>query len=91
MLKIEGPKKKKISYTKHIKIQSYHMGVIFMPKRMICQRQKYVHIHSQIMHYHNGNVCCDVVRNVHVLILLTKKQMINIPMLDLQLDFTYIL
>ena len=32
MLKTEGLGKKKIEYMKHIKIQSCHMGVIFMPK-----------------------------------------------------------
>ena len=32
------------------KIQSYHMGVMFMPKHLIWQSQKCVHVHIQIMH-----------------------------------------
>ena len=67
------------------------MGVIFMPDHMICKRQKCLHIHSQIMNYHTGNVYCNVVPNIYVLILLTKKKMINIPTLDLQLYFTPII
>ena len=61
MLKTEGTGKKKISYMKHIKIQSCHMGVIFTPKH---ERKKCMHIHSQIMRYHPGNVSCDDVQNV---------------------------
>ena len=37
------------------------MGIIFMPKHLIRQRQQYVHIYIQIMNYHSGNVylrCC---------------------------------
>ena len=83
--------KDKIAYIKHIKIHSCHMGVIFMPNYLIWQGQQYVHIHSQIMHYHTGNVYCDVVTNFQVLIFLTKKQMINILTLDLQFDFTSII
>ena len=61
MHKTEGPGKKKIASIKLIKIQSCHMGVIFMPKHMTWQRQQCVHTHSQIMRYHTGNVylrCC---------------------------------
>ena len=35
----EGLVKNQISYMKHIKIESCHMGVIFMPKHMIWKRQ----------------------------------------------------
>ena len=66
------------------------MGVIFMPNHIIWQRLKCVHIHSQIMHYHTGNVYCNVVPNVHVLILLTKKQIVSIPTQSLQF-FSYLL
>ena len=38
--------KSKFAYMKRIKIQSCHMGVIFMPKNMIWQGQKCVCIHS---------------------------------------------
>ena len=67
------------------------MGIIFISKHLIWQRQKCVNIHSHIMHYHTRNVYFDVVPNVHVLILLTKKQMINVPTLVLQFDFTFII
>ena len=43
------------------------------------ENQQCVHIHSQTMHYQNGNVYYDVVKNVHILIFLTNKQMISIP------------
>ena len=66
------------------------MGVIFMPKHMIWQRQQCVHIRSEIIHYHTGNVYYYVVPNVHVLILLTKKQMISIPTQLLQFVFKFI-
>ena len=42
------------------------MGVIFMPKHMVWQRQKCAHIHSQIMHYHTGNFYYGVAPSVHV-------------------------
>ena len=38
MLKTEGLGEKQIVYMKLIKIQSYHMGVIFMPNHMTWQR-----------------------------------------------------
>ena len=81
----------KIAYMKHIKIRSCHMGVIFTPKHMIWQRQQCVHIHSKIMHYHTGNVSCDVVTNVQAQIFLIKKQMINITTLVHQFVFTFII
>ena len=90
MLKTEGMGEKQTAYMKHIKIQSCHMGVVFMPKHMTWQRQKCVHNHSQIMRYHTGNVYFDVVPNVQALIFLTSKQMISIPAPVLQFDFTFI-
>ena len=91
MLKIEGLEKKKIAYMKHKKIQWCHMGVIFMPNHLIWQRQKCVHIHRHIMHQHTGNVHCNVLPNVHVLIFLTKKQVISIPKKPLQFVFIFII
>ena len=91
IIKTEGMVKKKIAFMKYIKIQSCHIGIIFEPKHLIWQRQKCVHIHSHIMHHHTGNLYCDVVPNVHVLIFLTKKHMINIPTLDLEFVFTFII
>ena len=67
------------------------MGVIFMTNHLIWQGQQCMRIHSHIMHYHIGNVYYDVVPNVQALIFLTKKQMINIPTLVLQLYFTFII
>ena len=49
------------------------MGIIFMTKYITWQRQKCVHTHSQIMHYHTGNVYCNVVSNFQALILLNRK------------------
>ena len=63
----------KFTYMKHIKIQSWHMGVIFTPKHMTRQRETCVHTHSQITRYNTGNVYCNVVPNVQVLIFLTSK------------------
>ena len=67
------------------------MGVIFTPKHMIWQRQQCVNIHSQIIHYHTGNVYCDVVPNVEALIFLTKKQVISILTPVLHFVFTFII
>ena len=89
--KTEGMGGNQITYMKHIKIRLCHMRVIFAPKHMVWQRQQFVRIHSQIMHYHTGNISCDVVSNVQVLIFLNKKQMINILTLVLQFDFTCII
>ena len=47
-------------------------------------KSKIVHIHSQIMHYQDVNLYFSV------LIVLTKKHMINIPTQLLQFDFTFI-
>ena len=91
MLKTEGLRKNKITYMKHIKIQSCHMGVIFMPKHITWQRQKYVHTHSYIMRYYTVNEYCDVVPNVKALIFLTRKQMISILTPVLQFVFTCII
>ena len=74
MLKSEGLVKKHITYMKHIKIQWYHMGVIFMPKHLIRIMIQCAHILSLIMHFQTGNVYCGVVPTVHVSIFLTKKQ-----------------
>ena len=60
------------------KIQSFHIGVIFTSKHLIWQRQQYVRIHNQIMHFHTGNVSFNFVWNVQTLIFLTRKQIINI-------------
>ena len=54
--------KKKIAYIKHIKIRSCHMGVIFIPKHLICQRKPCMNIHSHIMHHHTVNVSYGVVK-----------------------------
>ena len=64
------------------------MGFIFMPKRMIWQRLQYEHILSLIMHLHTGNVYCDDVPIVLVLIFLTKKQLKNMKKQHPQLGFT---
>ena len=91
MLKIEGMRKGKFTYMKLIKIQSCHTGVIFTPKHMTWKRQQCVHNNSQIMHYQNGNVYCDVVPNVQALIFLTRKKMISIPTPVLKFVFTFII
>ena len=67
------------------------MGVIFTPKHIKCQRQKCVHIHSQIMRYHTGNLYLDVVPNVQALIFQTNKYMISIPAQVIPLVFTFII
>ena len=67
--------KKHIIYIQHIKLQCYHMGVIFMPKHQIWKRLQCAHILSLRMHFHTGNVYCDAVLTVLVSILLTKKQL----------------
>ena len=91
MLKTEGLGKKQMAYTKHIKTQSCRMGVIFTPKHMTQKSQQCVHTNSQIMRYDTRNMYYDVVTNVQVLILLTRKNMISIPSLVLQLVFTFII
>ena len=64
ILKIEGPVKKQTAYMKHIKLRSYHMGVIFTRKHLTWKRQQCVRIYSQIMNYHTENVSCNIVINV---------------------------
>ena len=64
MIKTEGLGENKIAYMKHIKTQSFHMGVIFMLMHLIWKRQKYLRIHIHITRYHIGNVYCDVVPNL---------------------------
>ena len=61
------------------------MGVIFTSKHLIWQMKQCLHIHSQIMRYHTGNVHCNVVPNFQAEIFLTKKQMISIPTQGLHL------
>ena len=56
MLKTEGLGENQIAYMEHIKIRSCHMSFIFIPKRLIWKSRQCAHIHSQIMHYHTGNV-----------------------------------
>ena len=73
IIKTEGLGENKIAYMKHIKIQSFHMGVILTPKHITWQRQQCVHTHSQIICYHTRNVYCNFVPNVHALIFLTSK------------------
>ena len=65
------------------------MGVIFMPNHLILQMQKCAHILSLIVHFHTGNVYSDAVSIVHVLILLTKKQLKNTKKKHPQLGFTF--
>ena len=74
---------------KTYKIQSCHMSVIFKPKNMIWQSQKFMQPHSLIMRYHTGNVYWDVVPNVLESTLLNRKQMIIIltPFLQFILIF----
>ena len=67
------------------------MGFILIPKYMTRQMQQFVHTNSQIMRYHTRNVYRDVVPNVQALILLTRKQMISIPIPVLQFVFKFII
>ena len=91
MLKTEDLEKKKITYTKHIKIQSCHTGVIFNKNNMAWKRKQCVNNHIQIMSYHTGNVYCGVVPNFQLLIFLTRKQMISIPTTFLEFVLTFII
>ena len=81
---------KHITYMKHIKIHSCHMGIIFMPNQMIWHKLQCVHILSLIMQFHTGNVYCGAVLTVHVSILLTNKQIIIIQTQHPQYCFTFI-
>ena len=78
IIKTEGLAKKKIQYMKHIKIQSCHMGIIFMPKHLMWQRLQCAHILSLVMHFHTGNYYFRAVPTFHVSISLTKKQIIRV-------------
>ena len=66
------------------------MGVIFMPKHMICKMRQCVIILILIMHSHTGNLYFSSVPTVHVFILLTMKQIKNIKKQHPQLGFTFI-
>ena len=66
------------------------MGVIFMPKRMMWQMQQCALILIRIMHFRTGNVYYGAVPTVHVLILLTKKQIKNMKKQHPQLGITSI-
>ena len=77
MFKGERLVKNHITFMKHINIQWCHMGVIFMPKRLICKRLQCAHILSLIMHFHTGNVYWVDVPTVHISIFLAKKQIKN--------------
>ena len=90
MLKIQGLVKKKITYMKQIKIQWFHMDVIFMPKHLIWRRIQGVYIPSLIMHSHTGNVYCGVVLTVNISIFLTKKQITSFKKQHPQFGFTFI-
>ena len=90
MLRIESLVKNKIAYMKHIKIQSFHMGVIFLIKHLIWQRLHCVHILSLIMHWHTENVYWDAVLMVHVSIFMNNKKIIRIQTQHHQYGFTFI-
>ena len=87
MLKTEGLGKQKIQIYETYKNTVMPHGRQFMPKHMTWQRQQFVKTHSQIIHYHTGNVYCDIVPNFLALILLTRKHMISIPTPFLQISF----
>ena len=90
MIKAEVLMKKRITYTKHIKITSWHMEFMFIQKHLIRKRLQCAHILSMIMHFHTGNVYCGVVLTVHVSIFLTMKRIISIKKKHPQLGFTFI-
>ena len=48
------------------KIQSFHMGVIFMSKHLIWHKLQCAHILSLLMYFHTGNVYFGAVLTVHV-------------------------
>ena len=90
MIKAEVLMKKRITYTKHIKIQHFHMDFIFMLPHLIWKGIQCVHILSLIMHFDTENVYCGVVLTVHVSIFLKNKQIKNMKKQYLQLGFTFI-
>ena len=82
MRKEEGLVKCPIVYLRHIKILSCHMVSIYSKHNLTWNWQICVYIHHQIMLYHIGNVCCIVVRNLHVLIFRVQNQISTIKMLS---------
>ena len=90
ILKAEVLVRNHITYMKHIKIQWFHMVVIFMTKHLIWKMLQCVHIHSLIMHFHTVNVYCIFLSTVHVSILLTKKHIKNMKKQHPQLGFIFI-
>ena len=90
MLKTEGLVKNKIAYMRHIKIQLFHMDIIFMPKHLMWKRLQCVHILSLILNCHTDNVYFNAVLTVHVSILLTKKHIISIQTQHPQYGFMFI-
>ena len=89
ILKSEGLVIKHITYIQHIKIQWFHMEVIFMPKHLIWKIQQCAHILILIMQFHTVNVYCGAVPTVLVSIFLTKKELKNMTKQNPQLGFTF--
>ena len=90
ILKSEGLVRKHTPCMKPIKIQWYHMGVIFMPKHLIWHKLKCEHILILIIPFHTGNAYYGSVPTVHLLIFLTKKQIKNMNKQHPKLGFTFI-
>ena len=65
------------------------MGVIFIPNNLIWKIQQCALIHILIMHFHTGNVYCNAVPIVLVLIFLTNKQLKKMNKQQPQLGFTF--
>ena len=61
-----------------------------MLNHMIWKMLQCAHILSLIMNFHNANVYCGVVLNVHISIFMTKKQIKNNKKQHPQLGFTFI-
>ena len=74
ILKSEGLVRKHITYMKHIKIQWYHMGVIFMPKHLIWKIRKCALFLIRSIHFHTKNVYYGAMPTVYVLTFLTRKK-----------------
>ena len=66
------------------------MEVIFIPKHQIWKMQQCAHILILKMHFRTGNVYCDAVLTVLVLIFLTKKQLKKMKKQHPQLGFIFI-
>ena len=84
ILKVEGLVKKQIACIKHIKIHSHHMDVTFIPKHLILQGLKGVHILGLIMRFHTINVKYYSVMTDHVSISLIKKQKSGLKKLNIK-------